>query len=83
MYAMPVQAANARSPVVSSAAKASRHLLGLQGMRAAEIRRRLAGAWRLQQRAELDPHGLLDVARGRIVAMADEPVFERGDEGKG
>ncbi len=45
-----------------------RHLLGLQGMSAAELRRRLALAWRVQGQVERNPTGLLDVARGRVVA---------------
>lgn len=67
---MPSPATHARpaaAPARSGAAP-SRHLLGLQGMPASELRRRLTAAWKLQQLAERDPHGLLDVARGRIVA---------------
>lgn len=45
-----------------------RHLLGLQGMPAAELRRRLAAAWKLQGIVERNPTGLLEVARGRVVA---------------
>jgi aspartate carbamoyltransferase catalytic subunit len=45
-----------------------RHLLGLQGMLASELRRRLAMAWKLQAMVERNPTALLELARGRVVA---------------
>lgn len=68
---MPAPAAQPRPSMVMPAKPepvSPRHLLGLQGMSGAELRRRLAIAWRLQASAERNPTGLLDIARGRIVA---------------